>query len=84
MDVLTLMELNFRTRNPDELLWYLREYMGCVKATFDELSWKVASESQGGRGVWRGGIVWVPGHRKPGHVPMQDFHFVHKMNKASA
>jgi uncharacterized protein YebE (UPF0316 family) len=30
-----LIEFNFKTRNPREVNWYLREYVGCVKTTQD-------------------------------------------------
>ena len=79
IDVLTLMEFNFQTRDPDEILWYLREYMGRPQATPDQRSWKLGSELRGGRGVWREGVIWVPRHG----VQRQDFHFVMKMNKSS-
>jgi hypothetical protein len=35
MDVWALIEFNFKTRNPREVNWYLREYVGCVKTTQD-------------------------------------------------
>ena len=30
-----MIEFNFKTRNPREVNWYLREYVGCVKTTQD-------------------------------------------------
>jgi len=35
IDVWELIEFNFKTRNPREVNWYLREYVGCVKTTQD-------------------------------------------------
>jgi hypothetical protein len=55
-----LIEFNFRTRNPDEVNWYLREYVGCVEATSDARNWKFSSDLTGGRGAWKGGTIWLP------------------------
>ena len=35
LDPLDLVEYNFRTRNPKEINWYLRQYVGCFNATRD-------------------------------------------------
>ncbi|MCW5748275.1 MAG: hypothetical protein KIT36_18955 [Alphaproteobacteria bacterium] len=39
LDPLDLVEYNFRTRNPQEINWYLRQYVGCFKATHDGLNY---------------------------------------------
>ena len=35
MDVWDLIEFNFQTRNPREINWYLRNYLGCKQTTAD-------------------------------------------------
>ena len=36
MEVWELIYQNFKTRNPAEINWYLREYVGCTKKTTDK------------------------------------------------
>jgi hypothetical protein len=44
---------NFRTDNPDEVNWYLRNYVGCNVATDDLNNWMFSSSA-------RPGIIYVP------------------------
>jgi hypothetical protein len=60
IDAGDLIEFNFRTRDPGEINWYLREYVGCVRATPDRRNWTFSSGLAGGRGAWRGGTIWLP------------------------
>jgi hypothetical protein len=65
-----LIHFNFHTHDPDEINWYLREYVGCVVATPDRSSWKFSSGLGGGKGQWMGGTIWLPpsGHSSSGRV----------------
>lgn len=48
IDVWKLIRHNFQTDNPDEVNWYLREYVGCNVATEDRKNWKFSSSSHPG------------------------------------
>jgi hypothetical protein len=39
IDVMHLIEFNFKTRDPDEVNWYLRRNVGCKKQTGDGKNW---------------------------------------------
>ena len=55
IDVNTLIEFNFKTRNPDEVNWYLRERVGCRKMTNDGVNWMFSSTAMPG-------IIYIPVH----------------------
>jgi hypothetical protein len=60
VEVSTLLMHNFATTNPNEINWYLREYVGCNVATNDRLNWCFSSSATPG-------LIYVPalGTRKP-------------------
>jgi hypothetical protein len=60
VDAPTLIAFNFQTTAPDVVNWYLHEYVGCVQVTSDRRNWVFSSGLQGGRGVWSGGVIWLP------------------------
>lgn len=60
VELWSLIEFNFRTINSDELNWYLREYVGCVRTTADGANWRFSTGLKGGRGAWKGGTIWLP------------------------
>lgn len=45
-----------------EVNWYLREYVGCDKATRDGQNWMFRSgiPKTQGAGVWKGGVIYLP------------------------
>ena len=43
-----LIEFNFKTRDPDEVNWYLRRNVGCRKATNDGKNWMFSAEASPG------------------------------------
>src|SRR5262245_47834353 len=43
LDTWALIEFNFKTRNPDEVNWYLRHHVGCKKQTRDGKNWVFSS-----------------------------------------
>jgi hypothetical protein len=43
LDTWALIEFNFKTRNPDEVNWYLRHHVGCKKQTRDGKNWMFSS-----------------------------------------
>ena len=53
IDAMDLIELNFKTRNPDEVNWYLKNYVGCTLATADRKNWRFSSSA-------KPGIIHVP------------------------
>jgi len=58
-----LNDFNWKTGNPYDpavVNWYLREYMGCTVPTHDKANWTFTSGLTGGRGVWKGGILYLP------------------------
>jgi hypothetical protein len=56
MDVWELIYENFKTRDPAETNWYLRNYVGCVKETVDKKNWMFSSNAEPG-------IIYVPVQR---------------------
>jgi hypothetical protein len=42
-DPWTIISYNFRTRDPREVNWYLREYVGCNVKTPDGKNWRFSS-----------------------------------------
>lgn len=56
MEVWELIYQNFKTRNPAEINWYLREYVGCTKKTTDKKNWMFSSDA-------KPGIIYVPMRR---------------------
>lgn len=53
VEVGDLLEFNFKTRNPDEVNWYLRQKVGCRKPTRDGKNWMFSSDA-------RPGVIYVP------------------------
>lgn len=53
VDVRALIRHNFGTTHPPTVNWYLREYVGCNKATRDGNNWMFSSSA-------RPGIVYIP------------------------
>ena len=53
MDPWDLIHLNFKSRDPAEVNWYLRAYVGCTKASGDRRNWMFSSDAEPG-------IVHVP------------------------
>jgi hypothetical protein len=53
VDVWNLIEFNFRTRNPDEVNWYLRRNVGCRRTTRDGKNYVFSSDASPG-------IVYLP------------------------
>ncbi len=52
-DVWKLIENNFKTRNPDEVNWYLRTRVGCKLQTRDGKNWMFSSSASPG-------IIYIP------------------------
>ena len=52
VEVGTLIEFNFKTRNPQEVNWYLRRNVGCTRPTRDGKNWMFAGAKRG--------IVYIP------------------------
>jgi hypothetical protein len=48
IDVWDLIEFNFKTRDPDEVNWYLRRNVGCRKATADGKNWRFSADASPG------------------------------------
>ena len=44
--------------------WYLREYVGC-NATTDGENWAFTSRLTTGKGVWQGGVIYIPQKTPP-------------------
>nr|AUN36855.1 hypothetical protein [uncultured bacterium] len=59
-DAWELIAFNFRTRDPDEVSWYLREYVGCTQVAPDGHNWDFTSGITGGKGAWKGGVIYLP------------------------
>jgi hypothetical protein len=53
VDALGLCEFNFKTRVPAEINWYLRNKVGCVRATVDKKNYVFTSDANPG-------IVYLP------------------------
>lgn len=53
MEVWELIYENFRTRNPSEVNWYLRNHVGCSRKTKDGLNWIFSNDANPG-------IIYVP------------------------
>lgn len=53
IDVWKLIEFNFRTRNPDEVNWYLRRNVGCRRTTADGRNYIFSSDASPG-------VVYLP------------------------
>jgi hypothetical protein len=53
VDVWDLIDFNFRTRNPDEVNWYLRRNVGCRKTTGDGKNYVFSSDANPG-------VVYLP------------------------
>jgi hypothetical protein len=49
VDVQHLIRHNFRTNDPDEVNWYLREYVGCNVTTDDLNNWMFSSSAKPGK-----------------------------------
>lgn len=60
-DAPTLIEYNFKTRSPAEVNWYLRNYVGCNKATRDGRNWTFSSSADPG-------VIHVPDSSGPAGV----------------
>jgi hypothetical protein len=63
IDEWELNDFNWKTGNPynpAEVNWYLKEYVGCAVPTHDKANWKFTSGLTGGRGVWKGGVIYLP------------------------
>lgn len=48
MDAWDLIYLNFKTRDPDEVNWYLRHHVGCRRQTADGDNWMFSSDANPG------------------------------------
>lgn len=60
-----LIQFNFATTEPSEVNWYLRNNVGCVKHTHDNLNWMFSSEAMPG-------IIYIPpraGWHRPSFPP---------------
>lgn len=57
-----LIELNFKTDDPQEVNWYLREYVGCSRETRDGRNYMFSSSD-------KPGIVHVPAPKPTNTVP---------------
>jgi hypothetical protein len=53
LDTWDLIEFNFKTRDPDEVNWYLRRFVGCKKQTRDGKNWIFGSGDDPG-------IIYIP------------------------
>jgi hypothetical protein len=47
-----LIEFNFKTRQPEEVNWYLRRNVGCTRSTRDGLNWLFAGAKRG--------VIYIP------------------------
>lgn len=56
IDVWELIEFNFKTRNPDEVNWYLRRNVGCRNKSEDGNNWIFAGAK---------GFIYFPPAKKP-------------------
>jgi hypothetical protein len=54
-----LIYYNFRTCVPEEVNWYLHEFVGCTKSD-DGYNYKFTTGLKGGKGNWRGGYIALP------------------------
>jgi hypothetical protein len=43
--------------------WYLREYIGCRTSTPDSRNWTFTSGLTGGKGAWKGGVIYIPARK---------------------
>ncbi len=62
LSALDLCVYNFRTRNPAEINWYLRNKVGCTKATVDKKNYKFSEDAAPG-------IVYLPKAAAGGKAP---------------
>ena len=53
LDPWRLIKFNFLTEDPDEVNWYLREYVGCKDMTQDRNNWKFSARAEPG-------VIYVP------------------------
>lgn len=53
LEVWNLIYFNFRTYNPAEVNWYLKNYVGCKKTTVDKKNWMFSSDASPG-------IIYIP------------------------
>jgi hypothetical protein len=53
IDVWKLIDFNFKTKDPREVNWYLRDYVGCNLPTNDKLNWRFSSSANPG-------IIYLP------------------------
>jgi hypothetical protein len=60
------MQIDFQ-RACRHVNWYLREYVGC-QTSLDRANWAFTSGLTNGKGVWKGGHIYLP-PRGPGPVP---------------
>jgi hypothetical protein len=58
MDVWNLIEFNFKTRDPAEVNWYLRNNVGCVLHTADGKNYRFSSAATPG-------VIYLPSVPKP-------------------
>jgi hypothetical protein len=58
MEVWELIEFNYKTRDPAEVNWYLKNYVGCVLLTQDGKNYRFTSSATPG-------IIYVPSTPKP-------------------
>jgi hypothetical protein len=61
------MNLSDIQRATRQTNWYLREYVGC-NTTTDGENWAFTTGLTGGRGSWKGGVIYIPG--KPPELPV--------------
>ncbi|MDX2270100.1 MAG: hypothetical protein NW208_18505 [Bryobacter sp.] len=54
-----LIEANFKTTNPYEVNWYLREYVNCKETTADRYNWRFSTAARQGGIAGRAGRVFV-------------------------
>lgn len=59
VDAWGLIKFNFQTTNPDEVNWYLREYVGCHEPTPDRMNWRFSNDCKSKYPVWSGKI-YIP------------------------
>lgn len=55
-----IIDSNFKTNDPEEINWYLRNYVKCTKPTADRYNWRFSTSSRNGGGPHAGKIYIVP------------------------
>ncbi|TWT79461.1 hypothetical protein CA13_08620 [Planctomycetes bacterium CA13] len=69
MPVWDLIVANYKTRNPAEVNWYLRENVGCVQSTRDGNNWTFTSRANPGIIHIPLRVIKTPPMTIPGNVP---------------